>query len=602
MTRLLAILTLFVALFVAHPASAQVQPDVFSETLHIGRGAALNAQWHPSGKWILVDTVIGAWLYSDTMEDVARLPDIRLAKFSLDGTVVAGIDSANQLTMWGWDNSTFTQFAAYPSDMTYVTALEWSPDGTQIATLDQSGRILVWDKVAAVLQFEVRLNGATQIAWSKNGSYLAAINSESQVVMVWNHEGNAIFNNNPHDFTRDEANIVWRNDTQLMRQVQSDLSDGHIWDVSTQKDLGIHKIGYTSSYSPDGSKIANSYVGVVSIVDASTGNAFVTAQIPDSFPEHYIVASTSAWSFDNQQVAFGTVSPDVDDTSDVLIIDVRSGKVLHQLTQYYPSVKYIYWSPDNQRLLVVDGANRVSITALADGVTYGRYGTVHTEVGSTAAWNTDGTLIAAADTKGGFNVWDTMEGVSTAFMYMGAAPIKIVWQPHGTLVAAQVADWWRWRSTDYSIYIWDTAHELDDNNALVTIPNQEVVADIAWSPDGKTLAISERSRFIRLWSPATPDWVRTIDLWAIRDTPNIDYTKSINTIGWNQDGTILDFAFDSSGNGGGVWLVDVPAGKMLGGGSPHFDSDWAWTPDNRLVWVNWGHFSHGANIYENLPN
>jgi len=42
-------------------------PNGFEETLRIGRGRVLDVEWHLGGDMLLVDTIIGAWLYTPTL-------------------------------------------------------------------------------------------------------------------------------------------------------------------------------------------------------------------------------------------------------------------------------------------------------------------------------------------------------------------------------------------------------------------------------------------------------------------------------------------------------------------------------------------------------
>ncbi len=587
MTRLLATLILLLTFFPS-PIAAQAQADLFHETLRIGRGAVLNAQWHPNGNLILVDTVTGAWLYTNSLTDVAHLPDARLARFSQDGTLIAGIDAANNLTLW--DSTTFTQTASYSGSTAYVIALEWSPDGTQIATLDRTGRILVWDIAAGNIRFEARLNGADQIAWSKGGSYLAAMNTDNGTVSVWEKSGGFVLSLNPSYYRYlYAASIMWRDDVQLLRWFGEENAVTEVWDVATKALVAQPQAGAAGDmeYSPDGTALA--IASYRSHIEAAENGTLIVALPPDNN-----VTTVTSWSPDSRHVAFGTWSPDVTVDSNVIIMDTSSGEIIRQLNQSFHSMKGIYWSVDSQGILIVDGANRLSVTPLSDSVSYTGNSAVHMDIGATADWSSDGTKIAVADTYWGSRVWDAESGAEIApLINIGHPSSKVVWQPDGTFLGLKSGDWW-WQSMDHNVYIWDLANPQIDGNPVMIIPNVDFVADIAWSPDGRTLAIAERSQFVRFWSTSSPDVIQLIDLRAISNTPYMDYTQTISGVGWSPDSTILDFSFSSSGNGGNVWLLDVPGKKMLGGGSPNFDSDWEWTQDNQLIWARWGRYGDGS--------
>ena len=121
---------------------------------------------------LLVSTVTGAWLYTDHLDDIAHIAEARLATFSPSGQLLAGVSSDNRITLW--NTSTFEQVNALAPHAARVMGVGWSPDGNRIASLDQAGHIAVWrpDSVTSILR--MRLLDATQIAWSREGTYLAA--------------------------------------------------------------------------------------------------------------------------------------------------------------------------------------------------------------------------------------------------------------------------------------------------------------------------------------------------------------------------------------------------------------------------------------------
>src|SRR5690606_32756425 len=204
-------------------------------------------------------------------------------------------------------------------------------------------------------------------------------------------------------------------------------------------------------------------------------------------------------------------------------------------------------------------------------------------------WRSDGQMIAAADTRYGASLWDAETGdLLISRMGHRQPATQLAWQPGGTLLATAGGD--GWQSEDNNVYIWDSSVEPEaifDQNVI--IPHVDLVAGIAWSPDGTTLASIERERYIRLWKPDEPGTIRVIDTWAVRLAPFIDYTQRISSLEWSTGGDMLDYSYSSSGNDGGVHLIDVAAGTMVEADTPtNHASTWAWTLDNQFIWVNWG--------------
>ncbi|MCB9455890.1 MAG: WD40 repeat domain-containing protein [Anaerolineaceae bacterium] len=572
------------------PLAAQSSDnDLFQETLRIGRGAVLHAEWNPDGTLILVDTVRGAWLYSfggTSMSDFSHFEDVRLARFNPTRPLLAGVDDNNRAIFW--DTTTFEQVATLPGHDVYVRALAWRPDGSQLATLDRTGRIITWDTDQQVKLLELRLEGADQITWSPGGSHLAAVDSASGTIHVWNTAGELVFAGTPEYVGQYGSKITWRNETQLLQSIFDEYSSGVLWNISSGEHTDFFDLGYFNVYSPDGSKLVETWASAAGIKDADTRETLAYISTKDQQPIEV------AWSPDGQLVAVGTGTVDINTHPWVIVADGTTGEIVNAF-EYDYDIKEIKWSPDSQTFLTVDFANRIFVT---DPTTSNPFispaSRVHADIGTAAAWRDDGEVIAAADTVYGARLWDTETGQLLVRLNSGQPVTRLAWQPGGTLLAAAGGDWWQ--SKNNNVYIWDSRLAADavDESAVV-IPHVYIPIAFAWSPDGRTLASAERHHYLRLWRVDAPDLIRVIDTYAIRLAPFIDYTRQINSLAWSPRGDLLDYSFSSSGNGGGVDLVDVSAGTLVIGDTPHnYASIWEWTPDNRLIWAKWGQYGDGG--------
>lgn len=586
--RLLCLSLLFSG-FTAPLAAQSPDTALFQETLRIGRGAVLHAEWDSTGTLILVDTVRGAWLYAPGgyhLPDVAHIEGARLARFNPARPLLAGVDDDNHITLW--DTTTFEQVASLPGHDVYVRALAWNPDGSQLATLDRTGRIITWDTEQQVKSLELRSEGADQIAWSPGGVHLAAIDSTSGVIQVWNAAGELVLTTIPEYAGSYGFAMLWRDDTHLLRQAYDGEggAGGKLLDIPSGSAVRFPDLGYINAYSPDGSKL----VGRFSMLDADSGESLFTVPVGQ--------AAAMVWSPDGRYIALGDWSADITAHTWVTIVDATTGKAVYMFRHDY-TIKEIAWSPDSQMFLTVDAADQISVlrtvTPMSSNVTVPDT-IAHTEIGTTAAWRGDGKIIAAADTNYGARLWDAQTGqVLVPRMHGGQPFTRLAWQPGGTLLAATGGS--RWQSKNNNVYIWDSGAITESSAAhVLTIPHVDIVAGIAWSPDGRTLASAERSQYIRLWQPDESTLIRVMDTYAIRLAPFIDYTQQINSLAWSPHGDLLDYSFSSSGNGGGVDLLDVNAGTLVSGDTPNnYASTWVWTPDNRLIWANWGFLGDGAS-------
>jgi WD40 repeat protein len=552
----------------------------FSETLRIGRGAVLHAEWRPDGERVLVDTIRGAWLYSiqnARLIDDVHLEQARFARFSPDGRLIAGVNEMDSITLW--DASTYAFLATLSGHDAYVRSLVWRPNDHLLASLDHTGRILIWDANNGQQIFQFQLDGADQITWSPDGTYLAAADFESGIINAWSIRGDLVFTSIPQYPGQYSPAIVWRTDTQLLQRDFGETPRGILWDIPTGSGTEFSPVGYASAYSPDGSKLAAAGGRGAAVIDAVTGETLFSIDGPQ--------ALIVSWSPDGEVVAYGDWRASVADRAQVTIVDSLTG-MTRRILEYDFSIKAIVWSPDGEDFLVIDDANQIYLSGSGAAASI-----AHTEIGVVAAWRSDGRVIAAGDTNYGTRLWDANTGeVLIPRMNSGHPATRLSWQPGGYLLATAVGD--VRQSVNNNVYIWDTSTTANSAiDSLNIIPHVNLVAAFAWSPDGSTLASLERAQYIRLWRPDDSGTIHVIDTRAIRLEPAIDYTRRYSLLGWSPNGNLIYVSSSSSGNWGGVRLFDVNAGTfVLGDTPPNFASTWTWTPDNRFIWAKWGQYGN----------
>ena len=164
----------------------------------------------------------------------------------------------------------------------------------------------------------------------------------------------------------------------------------------------------------------------------------------------------------------------------------------------YPRQIYgLSWSPDGQHIsantdreaLTWDlAANRVMTQPVGNGP-------------STAAWSSDGKLLAFFGGAGTIVVWDGSSNIVLTSDVSGKASgaYSLSWSPDGQQIVAG--------SLDGTVPIWDVASKTSTRLAGHT----GAVFKVAWSPDGKRVASGGGDRTVRIWNVASGQSVHVLN-------------------------------------------------------------------------------------------
>jgi len=212
-----------------------VENDIVT-TLPFLESTVLDLQWHPTGEYIAMagNGGISIWTSSDWDDDpfLAEMPGAcNKMAWSPDGAYLAGNCFDNSVWIWCWENletwhlSGFgakirnlswskpnVEFApllslsclngvviwqkeenddegwgCYPLEghSTIVEALKFHPENLLIASADEEGMILLWDKAQKLIQRLTGVaNGFSKISWHPQGKYIAAGGKNGEI-LVW---------------------------------------------------------------------------------------------------------------------------------------------------------------------------------------------------------------------------------------------------------------------------------------------------------------------------------------------------------------------------------------------------------------------------------
>lgn len=309
-------------------------------------------------------------------------------------------------------NSQTTLIPATAAIITYqghtddVVGVDWSPDGTSIATVAQDGTAQVWsaDTGKHLLSYNSRITPAQS-------------NDNAQAVR-WSHDNKQLV----IGFSDGTAQRI---DAMSGKQI---LSYGN---ASTE----IHGV----AWSPDGHYLALACDdGTVQVYEVASGKMLTR------FTRHLNSVATVAWSHDGKFIASGS-----EDTT-VQVWSATTGQALLTFKEHTREVSSIAWSGDDRYIASCSWDNTVQIWDSHSGRTVLSYTKHKGGWLNAVAWSPNGKYIASGGeigvvtgnvytgTRGikdvNMHVWEAQTG-NTHTTYQSFPIDGLVWSPDNTRVA-----------------------------------------------------------------------------------------------------------------------------------------------------------------------
>ncbi|MCS3860043.1 WD40 repeat domain-containing protein [Salinibacter ruber] len=116
--------------------------------------------------------------------------------FSPDGSQIAAVNKANEITIR--DVETGRLMTTLPGQDGYMSTLDWSPDGTLLASGSNDGTVQIWDVAAETKRrtltgfepLDRAYGGAGDVEFSPDGRHIAGLQSQpSGRLIVWRVDG-----------------------------------------------------------------------------------------------------------------------------------------------------------------------------------------------------------------------------------------------------------------------------------------------------------------------------------------------------------------------------------------------------------------------------
>jgi WD40 repeat protein len=483
---------------------------------------------------------VAALYYNDHADTTHQLPwvtdflghtgYIYSVAFSPDGNLLYSRSGDYTAKIWDMETGkTIRTFAGHDRG-----SIVFSPDGKHLATAPNDAAATIWDMERG--EEIATLNGSYSaysysLVFSPSGKLLAT-NSEKNIAIVWdwvNNKEMLVIPGRPAIF----KGAAFSPDEQFFA-ITSYNNDVQIWDLKTGKEPRL-LVGHTDdilsvAFSPDGKILATaSKDNTIKLWDLMSG------LVINTLIGHSAAVNSISISSDGRYIASGS------DDNVVKIWDLKSGKEVVNLVGHTASVKSVTFSPNGKYLATASEDKTIKIWDLKSSgeAQILEHGGLLPD--SRSFFSPDGKHLAVTSYDHAPTIWDLKSGVQTIKLPGTKPSYTGAFSPNGKRLAAIYGN-----AQESSVTIWD----LEGKKEVLTIDNQgSVVANLAFSPDGKSLATTSYSNNnIKVWNAESGKETATL----------FGFYKSVDTVintGSN--------AWSVKKNRGNSCVVYSPNGKLL---------------------------------------
>ncbi|MCR4413699.1 MAG: protein kinase [Thermoguttaceae bacterium] len=498
--------------------------------------SAQTVAWSPDGKHLATHTHLeGAWIDWVSIWDASTgkrkavlklgLEGIQAICWSPGGQHLAAATDDGRIGIYDTASGNLVRWL--PGHEEACFALDWNPDGVRLASGGTDGTIHIWDTRSGKALSTLTAPGKVvwSLDWHPAGQHLLAVlgvnPNIAQELKIWDVSTGAQVvgwptNGQRAAFSPDGTRVAWG---ALLARV-TDWKTGRL--ISSFQQRGDQG----SAWSPAGSRLASpADGGPLHIWDAGTGHEIV------SLPARMAPGGRVAWSTKGSLLAAGcerrTVAVwDVDAARQALTLPTG------QQDRYALAVRF---SPDGKRLLAGIRWGLLKVyDAQSGAATLTLQQPVQTWI-RCVAWSPDGRRFAAPRDDGVVTatnslvlIYDAATGnpVSPQLMCEDQIAMRsLAWSPDGKTIAVGLrkdlpgVPFGRGRVVLFS---------ADTGEQIAALPYADWGCDgVAWRPDGKRLAATGKR--LRVWDAALREVPHPIDKPAV-------------CLAWSPDGSQLAIA------------------------------------------------------------
>jgi WD40 repeat protein len=489
-------------------------PGIESWTMETGRhrGPINSLAIHPTGQWLAsggADGTIRIWNPLDLQLSrilVGHGGNVNAVVWSPDGCYLAS--ASDDGTVRIWSPATGQLLRVLRGHEREASGVAWSADGKQLISVGLDKTLRLWD--AATGAHLLSLAGdcvAHAVACSGNGKYIAS-EIEDKVIAIREFDSRKVVQRLPADGS--VTDIDFSPDSSMV--VAADLSGVvKLWDVNSWKlvePAPKFPPATRVAFGPDGARLATAGAdGVVRVWELASGGMICESKTAGDA----ITAVT--WAADSRSIVSAASQSKVA----MSVTDTSTGDVRAEATGHFAEMRLVSptSSPDGNRVALWSSVpTPTSLVVLPTTLDVAPTTLAQPFYIRTIAWSPDGKLMAASDVlKTAVHLIDIQTG--TIFRSIAPPPevqtspehINFAWAPDGTKLVISYG------STCKEAHL----YEASSGTLLrkFEAPGTWVGA-IAYSPDGKSIAASDR-RSAWIWNAETGD--EEVNIPPVPDCP-----------------------------------------------------------------------------------